>query len=115
MQALYRDLDATWDRRAAQLNQRLREQGLPVQVANLSTVWSVFYTQPSRYNWMLQFYLRAHGLALSWVGTGRLVFTLMHSDDDMDDILRRFCHVICPNEKPAPAVRCISGPFTIGS
>jgi hypothetical protein len=32
-----------------------------------------------------------------------------------DDILRRFCHVICPNEKPAPAVRCISGPFTIGS
>ena len=26
------------------------------------------YTQPSRYNWMLQFYLRAEGLALSWVG-----------------------------------------------
>ena len=42
----------------------LRAAGVPVQVANLSTIWTVFYTQPSRYNWMLQFYLREQGLAL---------------------------------------------------
>ena len=49
---------------------------LPVQVANLSSIWTVCYTRPSRYNWMLQYYLRAEGLALSWVGTGRLIFSL---------------------------------------
>src|SRR4029077_16168390 len=34
--ALYNDLDGTWNRRAAGLNQRLRDAGLPVEVANLS-------------------------------------------------------------------------------
>jgi glutamate-1-semialdehyde 2,1-aminomutase len=31
---------------------------------------------------MLQFYLRLHGLALSWVGTGRFIFGLHFSDAD---------------------------------
>ena len=87
---MYADLDATWNRRAGQLNQRLREAGLPVQVANLSTVWSVFYTQPSRYNWMLQFYLREQGLLLSWVGTGRLIFSLNYTQADFDAVCDRF-------------------------
>ncbi len=82
VRALYRDLDAVWDARAGQLNARLRELGLPVQVAHLSTIWTVCYTLPSRYNWMFQFYLRAEGLALSWVGTGRLIFSLNYSDAD---------------------------------
>src|ERR1700749_888247 len=50
---LYRNLDDTWNSRAASRNERLRNAGLPVQVANLSTIWTVFYTGPSRYNWML--------------------------------------------------------------
>jgi glutamate-1-semialdehyde 2,1-aminomutase len=49
-------------------------------VAHLSAIWTVFYTQPSRYNWMLQYYLRAEGLALSWVGTGRIVFSFAYGD-----------------------------------
>jgi glutamate-1-semialdehyde 2,1-aminomutase len=90
VQAMYAHLDATWNRRAELLNLKLREAGVPVKVANLSTVWTVFYTQPSRYNWMLQFYLRAHGLALSWVGTGRLVFSLNYSQADFDAVALRF-------------------------
>lgn len=39
---------------------------------------------------MLQFYLRLHGLALSWVGTGRLIFSLQYSDQDFDAVLERF-------------------------
>ena len=70
---MYRDLDRLWNARAEHLNRRL-EGGSPVRVANLSSIWTVCYTRPSRYNWMLQFYLRAEGLALSWVGTGRLIF-----------------------------------------
>ena len=57
-----------------------------MRVANLSTIWTVSYTQPSRYNWMLQYYLRAEGLALSWVGTGRLIFSLNYSDADFEAV-----------------------------
>jgi glutamate-1-semialdehyde 2,1-aminomutase len=90
VRALYSDLDAVWNRRAQRLNQRLRDEELPVQVANLSSIWTVCYTQPSRYNWMLQYYLRAEGLALSWVGTGRLIFSLNYSDADFDAVADRF-------------------------
>ena len=90
VQALYTNLDLRWNSRAQQLNQRLREAGLPVQVANLSSIWTVCYTQPSRYNWMLQYYLRAEGLALSWVGTGRLIFSLDYSDGDFAEVCNRF-------------------------
>jgi glutamate-1-semialdehyde 2,1-aminomutase len=90
IRALYRDLDAVWDRRALRLNQRLRDEGLPVKVANLSSIWTVCYTQPSRYNWMLQYYLRAEGLALSWVGTGRLIFSLNYTDADFEAVADGF-------------------------
>ncbi|HSI50411.1 MAG TPA: aminotransferase class III-fold pyridoxal phosphate-dependent enzyme [Ideonella sp.] len=89
-QALYEDLDAKQDRRAAALNQRLAQAGVPVRVANLSTIWTVSYTQPSRYHWMFQFYLREQGLLLSWVGTGRLIFSLAHTDEDFERISERF-------------------------
>jgi glutamate-1-semialdehyde 2,1-aminomutase len=90
VRALYSDLDALWNRRTQRLNQRLRDEELPVQAANLSSIWTVCYTRPSRYNWMLQYYLRAEGLALSWVGTGRLIFSLNYSDADFDAVADRF-------------------------
>ena len=88
--AMYKDLDSVWDARAAQLNQQLLEAGVPVQVAHLSSIWTVNYTLPSRYNWMLQFYLRAQGLALSWVGTGRIVFSLNYTQADFDAVCQCF-------------------------
>ena len=87
---LYKDLDLTWDARAEGLNERLAAKGLPVRVAGMSTVWSVLYTVPSRYNWMFQYYLRRHGLALSWVGTGRLIFSLNYTAADFDAVAERF-------------------------
>ena len=90
VRGLYDRLDDTWNARAEALNRRLEEQGLPVRVANLCSIWTVLYTEPSRYNWMLQFYLRAEGLALSWVGTGRLIFSLNYSDADFAAVADRF-------------------------
>jgi len=90
VQTLYEGLDERWNERTARFNQRMAEAGLPVRVANLSSIWTVTYTEPSRYNWMLQFYLRLHGLALSWVGTGRLIFSLNYDDADFDAVLERF-------------------------
>jgi glutamate-1-semialdehyde 2,1-aminomutase len=90
VQALYDGLDTRWNARAARFNDALADAGVPVQVANLSSIWTVLYTRASRYNWMLQFYLREHGLALSWVGTGRIIFSLNYSDADFAAVMERF-------------------------
>lgn len=90
VQALYHDLDGIWNARAAALNRRLQDQDLNVRVANLSSVWTVWYPRASRYNWMLQFYLHAQGLALSWVGTGRLIFSLDYTEADFTEVSDRF-------------------------
>src|SRR5882724_1984010 len=90
IRGLYDGLDELWDGRVRALNARLEEAGLPVRVANLSSIWTVCYTRPSRYNWMLQYYLRAEGLALSWVGTGRLIFSLDYSEADFAEVCDRF-------------------------
>ena len=89
-EALYHDLDQTWNARAQRLNARLRAEELPVEVANMSSIWTVCYTRPSRYNWMLQYYLRAEGLALSWIGTGRLIFSLDYTEADFEAVADRF-------------------------
>jgi glutamate-1-semialdehyde 2,1-aminomutase len=86
----YGQADAVWNGRAERLNRELRDERFPVQVANLSSIWTVLYTQPSRYNWMLQYYLRAEGLALSWVGTGRLIFSLDFTEADFDVVVEKF-------------------------
>jgi glutamate-1-semialdehyde 2,1-aminomutase len=88
--AVYAGLDETWNGRAQQLNDMLAAQNLPVRVANLSSIWSVHYIEPSRYNWMFQYYLRAEQLALSWVGTGRLIFSLNYTDADFAEVAKRF-------------------------
>jgi glutamate-1-semialdehyde 2,1-aminomutase len=88
--AVYNGLDETWNARAARLNEMLAGHELPVRVANLSSIWMVHYTEPSRYNWMLQYYLRLEGLALSWVGTGRLIFSLNYTDADFAEVADRF-------------------------
>jgi len=89
VKAIYSNLDATWNTRAAKMNARFVEANLPVRVANLSSIFTVMYNRPSRYNWMLQFYLRAQGLALSWVGTGRFIFSLNYTDADFDEVVNR--------------------------
>ncbi len=89
-QAVYEDLDETWNRRAERFNQRLRDAGVPVRVESLSSIFTITYTQPGRYHWMLQYYLRAHGLALSWVGTGRLIFSLNYDEAAFDAVIERF-------------------------
>jgi glutamate-1-semialdehyde 2,1-aminomutase len=85
----YEQLDAVWNGRAQKLNQSLERLGLPVRVANLTSVWTTLYTEPSRYNWMFQYYLRAEGLTMSWIGTGRFIFSHDLTEADFEDIARR--------------------------
>src|SRR5262249_38757861 len=69
--ALYRDSNDRCTGWARSTNEQLAEAALPVRIANLGTVWTVLFKEASRYNWLLQYYLRAEGVTLSWVGTGR--------------------------------------------
>jgi glutamate-1-semialdehyde 2,1-aminomutase len=86
---LYATLDAVWDARAHRLNDALRRAGLPVHAEHLSSVFTLTYSVPSRYNWMFQFYMNAEGLLLPWVGTGRLIFSLNYTEADFDEVISR--------------------------
>jgi glutamate-1-semialdehyde 2,1-aminomutase len=86
----YEGLDELWAGRADRLNAALAEADLPVRLAALSTIWTVNYLVPGRYHWLLQYYLRAEGLLLSWVGSGRLIFSLNYSDAAFAEVVRRF-------------------------
>jgi glutamate-1-semialdehyde 2,1-aminomutase len=99
MRAVYTDLDQTWNERAAMVNARLAAAQLPVRVANLSSIWTIVYTAPSRYNWIYQYYVRAQGLALSWIGTGRLIFSLNYSDADFAAVADRLIEAAAQMER----------------
>ncbi len=86
----YDNIDEYWNKRVAQLNKRLNNKKLPVKIINMTSIWTVIYTTPSRYNWMLQYYLRAEGLLLSWIGTGRIIMSHNFSDDDYELVMQRF-------------------------
>jgi glutamate-1-semialdehyde 2,1-aminomutase len=67
-------------------NQRLVGADLPLRVVSMGSVWTVLFTTPGRYNWLLQYYLRAQGVTLSWVGTGRCLANMDFTEKDYDDL-----------------------------
>ena len=91
MQALYRDLDATWDR-AHRLAQpaagasaacrcrwrTCRRSGRSATRARRATTGCSSTTSGPQ------------GLALSWIGTGRLIFSLNYSEADFEAVAERF-------------------------
>jgi glutamate-1-semialdehyde 2,1-aminomutase len=63
-------------------NHHLAALALPLRVVQLGTVWTVLFKEPGRYNWLLQYYLRAEGVTLSWVGTGRCLSSMDFTAED---------------------------------
>ena len=88
--ALYAHVDETWLRREELMNARLQAAGVPVQVAGMSSVWTVLYTQPASFNWLFQHYLRFEGVALSWVGSARIIWSLNFSDAEFEQVVQCF-------------------------
>ena len=82
VEALYEDMNRQCADWAAATNRQLDSQMLPVRVAHLGTIWTVLFSEPGRYNWLLQYYLRAEGITLSWVGTGRCLCSMDFSSRD---------------------------------
>lgn len=89
-QALYQQSELLWKERVSRFNERLLTEKLPLKITHMHSILSVIYTQPSRYNWMFQFYLRHAGLELSWTGTGRFIMSLSYSDEDFDRVIHCF-------------------------
>ena len=73
-------------------NAKLADASLPLRVVHLATVWTVLFKAPSRYNWLLQYYLRAEGITLSWVGTGRCLSSLDFTAEDYQDLQTKLLH-----------------------
>jgi len=86
--ALYAAGQANTDKFVLDTNAALIAAKLPIRVDSLTTVWTVLFNQPGRYHWMFQYYLRAEGLALSWVGTGRCLFSLDFTDAQFQQVTR---------------------------
>jgi glutamate-1-semialdehyde 2,1-aminomutase len=86
--AVYESADGVWEQRRAEINDAAAGAGLPLRFEGMHSIWTVIYTQPSRYNWMYQFYLRAHGLELAWIGSGRFIFSLNFTDEDFGQVRR---------------------------
>jgi glutamate-1-semialdehyde 2,1-aminomutase len=74
---------AVW---ARSTNARLAEAGLPLRVVQFGTIWTVQFTEPGRYNWLLQYYLRAEGITMSWVGTGRCLASMDYTPADYETL-----------------------------
>jgi glutamate-1-semialdehyde 2,1-aminomutase len=86
IKAIYKNADSLWNTRRQQVNEEFEASGLPLRVEGMHSIWTIIYTQPSRFNWVYQFYLRAHGLELAWTGTGRLIFSLNYTDADFAQV-----------------------------
>jgi glutamate-1-semialdehyde 2,1-aminomutase len=80
--ALYDEMNDRCAQWAQATNRALAAAALPVRVVHLATVWTVLFVEPGRYNWLLQYYLRAEGVTLSWVGTGRCLGTMDFTEKD---------------------------------
>jgi len=82
--ALYDEMNERCAQWARATNTGLAAAALPVRVVHLATVWTVLFVEPGQYNWLLQYYLRAEGVTLSWVGTGRCLGTMDFTEKDYD-------------------------------
>mmetsp|Transcript_8975 Transcript_8975/g.13422 ORF Transcript_8975/g.13422 Transcript_8975/m.13422 type:complete len:1248 (-) Transcript_8975:173-3916(-) len=76
------------------VNSEMEESKLPLRITAYTSVWTMLFEKPGRYHWLLQYYLKDEGINLSWVGTGRLNFSLDFTKEDMKIVkkkLKRAC------------------------
>src|SRR5208282_5860483 len=83
---LYIEAKRRCDQWIRSTNESLGKLSLPLRVMNFATIWTVLFKEPGRYNWLLQYYLRAEGVTLSWVGTGRCMSSMDFTPDDYQEL-----------------------------
>jgi glutamate-1-semialdehyde 2,1-aminomutase len=91
---LYDKASKLCDQWVRSTNESLSRLSLPVRVMNFTTIWTVLFNQPGRYNWLLQYYLRAEGINLSWVGTGRCMSSLDFTEEDYQELETKLVNAV---------------------
>jgi len=86
--AEYDKMHSEIERWAEATNRQLSEAGLPLQMNHFLSIWSMVFTSPGRYHWLLQYYLKDEGVNLSWVGTGRCLFSLDWTREDYEKLTK---------------------------
>lgn len=85
----YDEMQKLIDSFIAKANKAFKEKDYPIEVTNWYSVWSILYKKPGRYHWMLQYYTRDAGINMSWVGSGRLLFSFEWKQEDFDRLLEK--------------------------
>ena len=88
-EGLYTEMNGRCAEWVRATNAELAGESLPLRVDHLATVWTIVFTEPGRYNWLLQYYLRAEGVTLSWVGTGRCLSNMDMTDKDYEALRKK--------------------------
>jgi len=83
---LYQDMHDKVEAWVISTNKVFEKEDIPLRVASYVTVWTMLFQSAGRYHWMLQYYLRDEGVNLSWVGTGRLNYSLDFTDKDLEQV-----------------------------
>jgi glutamate-1-semialdehyde 2,1-aminomutase len=83
---LYVEAKQRCDQWIRSTNESLGQLSLPIRVMNFATIWTVLFKEPGRYNWLLRYYLRAEGVTLSWVGTGRCMSSMDFTPADYQEL-----------------------------
>lgn len=94
-EAMHQNIDAF----ISKANTAFKAKGFPIQLTNWFSVWSILYTEPGRFHWLFQYYLKDAGVNLSWVGTGRLLFSLEWKKADYDRLLERMLQAATEMQK----------------
>jgi glutamate-1-semialdehyde 2,1-aminomutase len=85
----WRDIDKRWNQRTQRINARFAAANVPVRLANMTSIWVTCFLEAGRYNWMYQYYLRAAGIHMGWIGSGRFILSHDLDDDDLREIADR--------------------------
>ncbi|HEY4307089.1 MAG TPA: aminotransferase class III-fold pyridoxal phosphate-dependent enzyme [Gemmatimonadaceae bacterium] len=88
-QGTWENIDERWNSRTQKLNDRFTAAELPLRLTNMTSIWVTGYPDPGRYHWMYQYYLRATGIQMGWIGTGRFILSHDLDDNDMNAIADR--------------------------
>jgi glutamate-1-semialdehyde 2,1-aminomutase len=84
--AMYEEANRRCTEWVQAVNGQMAAAALPVRLMNLGTVWTILFKEPSRFNWLLQYYLKAEGVNLSWVGTGRCLSSMDFTDENYSEL-----------------------------
>ena len=91
IRALYDNLEEIWTERRSMASINVcGTRACRSRSSNMSSIWTVIGTQPSRQQLDAAVLSAAVRTGLSWIGTGRLIFSLNYTNEEFQAVADRF-------------------------